>query len=29
MRHVALLIETSRQFGRGLLRGIARYNQEN
>ncbi len=28
MRRVALLIETSREFGRGLLRGIARYNQE-
>lgn len=29
MRRVALLIETSRAFGRGLLRGIARYNQEH
>jgi len=29
MRHVALLIETSREFGRGLLRGIAQYKQEN
>jgi len=29
MRHVALLIETSREFGRGLLRGIARYKQEH
>lgn len=29
MRHVALLIETSREFGRGLLGGIARYNQEH
>jgi LacI family transcriptional regulator len=29
MRRVALLIETSREFGRGLLRGIARYNQEH
>lgn len=29
MQHVALLIETSREFGRGLLRGIARYKQEN
>ncbi len=27
MRRVALLMETSREFGRGLLRGIARYNQ--
>lgn len=26
--HVALLIETSREYGRGLLRGIARYQQE-
>ncbi len=25
--HVALLIETSREYGRGLLRGIARYQQ--
>ncbi len=29
MRHVALLIETSREFGRGLLRGVARYKQEH
>jgi LacI family transcriptional regulator len=29
MRRIALLIETSREFGRGLLRGIARYNQEH
>lgn len=29
MRHVALLIETSRSFGRGLLRGVARYNREH
>jgi LacI family transcriptional regulator len=28
MRHVAILIETSRADGRGLLRGIARYNRE-
>jgi LacI family transcriptional regulator len=28
MRHVAILIETSRAYGRGLLRGISRYNQE-
>jgi len=28
MRHVALLIETSGAYGRGLLRGIARYNRE-
>lgn len=28
MRHVAILIETSRAYGRGLLRGIARYNRE-
>jgi LacI family transcriptional regulator len=28
MRHVALLIETSRAYGRGLLNGIARYNFE-
>ncbi len=27
-RHVAILIETSRAYGRGLLRGIARYNRE-
>ena len=26
--HVALLIETSREYGRGLLRGIARYQQQ-
>ena len=29
MRHVALLIETSGSFGRGLLRGVARYNREH
>lgn len=28
MRQVAILIETSRAYGRGLLRGIARYNRE-
>jgi LacI family transcriptional regulator len=28
MRHVALIIETSRAYGRGLLNGIARYNFE-
>jgi LacI family transcriptional regulator len=28
MRRVAILIETSRAYGRGLLRGIARYNRE-
>jgi len=27
--HVALLIETSREYGRGLLRGVARYNQQH
>ena len=27
--HVALLIETSREYARGLLRGVARYHQEN
>lgn len=27
--HVALLIETSREYGRGLLRGVARYQREN
>ena len=26
--HVALVIETSREYGRGILRGIARYQQE-
>ena len=29
MRRIALLIETSREYGRGLLRGVARYNQEH
>ena len=28
MRHVAVLIETSRAYGRGLLRGVQRYNRE-
>jgi LacI family transcriptional regulator len=28
-RRVALLIETSREYGRGLLRGIVRYQQEH
>ena len=28
MKHVAILIETSRAYGRGLIRGIARYNAE-
>lgn len=28
MRHVAILIETSRAYGRGLLRGVAQYNRE-
>src|SRR4051794_36061457 len=28
MRRVALLIESSTSYGRGLLRGIARYNRE-
>ena len=27
--HVALLIETSRSYGRGLLRGVRRYVSEN
>ena len=27
--HVALLIETSRAYGRGLLRGIVRYQREH
>ncbi len=29
MRHVAILIETSGSYGRGLLRGVARYNREH
>ena len=28
IKHVAILIETSRAYGRGLIRGIARYNAE-
>ena len=28
-KHVALLIETSRSYGRGLLRGIVRYQREH
>lgn len=28
MRHVAILIETSRAYGRGLLRGVAAFNRE-
>jgi LacI family transcriptional regulator len=28
MRHVALLIETSGSYGRGLLRGVSKYNRE-
>ena len=28
MRHVAVLIETSRAYGRGLLQGVQRYNRE-
>ena len=29
MLHVALLIETSGSYGRGLLRGVAKYNREH
>jgi LacI family transcriptional regulator len=29
MRHVALLIETSREYGRSLLRGVIRYQREH
>ena len=29
VRHVAVLIETSRAYGRGLLRGVAQYNREH
>lgn len=29
IRKVAVLIETSREYGRGLLRGVAKFNQEN
>lgn len=28
LRHVAVLVETSRSYGRGVLRGVARYNRE-
>ena len=28
VRHVAVLVETSRSYGRGVLRGVARYNRE-
>jgi LacI family transcriptional regulator len=27
--HIALLIETSREYGRGLLRGVSRYHQQH
>lgn len=27
--HIALLIETSREYGRGLLRGVSRYHQDH
>src|SRR4249919_740546 len=27
--HIALLIETSREYARGLLRGVARYHHEH
>lgn len=29
MKHVALLIETSREYGRGLLRGVTRFHREH
>jgi LacI family transcriptional regulator len=29
LRHVLLLVDTSRSYGRGLIRGVARYNQEH
>jgi len=29
VRHVAVLVETSRSYGRGVLRGVARYNREH
>lgn len=29
LRHVALLVETSRGYGRGLVRGVTRYHREN
>jgi LacI family transcriptional regulator len=28
MRHVAILVETARAYGRGVIRGIARYHRE-
>lgn len=28
VRHIAILIETSREYGRGLLRGVTRYHRE-
>jgi LacI family transcriptional regulator len=28
MRHVAILVETARAYGRGVIRGIANYNQQ-
>lgn len=28
MRHVAILVETARAYGRGVIRGVARYNRE-
>ena len=29
MRHVAILVETSRAYGRGVIRGVARYHREH
>lgn len=29
LKHVALLVETSRAYGRGLVRGVARYHRQN
>ena len=29
MRHVAILVETARAYGRGVLRGVARYHREH
>ena len=29
LQHIALLVETSREYGRGLLRGVARYHHEH
>ncbi len=29
LRHIALLVETSREFGRGVLRGVTRFNREH